>query len=299
MKRKLMKVGDSSALISLPYKWVQENNLKKGDELDVTEKGNTLVIGAETTKSREGSFDFSSYPLFLIQKMIARIYEMGYDKVTIKYSTLEQVKTIEGRLPELMGFELIDLGQSSVVVQDISTANTLDFDNLMRKAFMVTKNMFNTIIDDMKNNDLSRLDTIKELDLKLNKFTYFCLRQINKNIVASEEAYVLFYLAKSLEDLGDIIKRFIDELKEYNKVDKLVLDTLIQIDELFNTAYDFFYKPQMHLAVDSLKLNDQILETIKESSKKTNNQVPLLMHLSQMARKIYHFPTLRLHTLVE
>jgi len=46
-------VANSTQLISLPRKWAQQFNVRKGDELEIEEEGNQLIIkteGAPDTK---------------------------------------------------------------------------------------------------------------------------------------------------------------------------------------------------------------------------------------------------------
>ena len=45
MIRKVNLIGPSSLMISLPSKWVRRLQVKKGDEIEVKEKGNSLVVG--------------------------------------------------------------------------------------------------------------------------------------------------------------------------------------------------------------------------------------------------------------
>ena len=51
MKRKVIQIAESTQLISLPRKWAIENNIRKGDELEIEIKPNSLVV--TTTTERE------------------------------------------------------------------------------------------------------------------------------------------------------------------------------------------------------------------------------------------------------
>ena len=43
MKRKLVKQGPATLMVSLPVKWLQSQNLNKGDEVDIEVKDNKIV----------------------------------------------------------------------------------------------------------------------------------------------------------------------------------------------------------------------------------------------------------------
>ena len=44
MQRKVIQQGPSTLMVSLPSKWVKENNIKKGEELTVDWTNNQLTI---------------------------------------------------------------------------------------------------------------------------------------------------------------------------------------------------------------------------------------------------------------
>ena len=46
MKRKVVQVGPTTLMVSLPQKWAQHCGIRKGHEIDVIEEGNTLILGA-------------------------------------------------------------------------------------------------------------------------------------------------------------------------------------------------------------------------------------------------------------
>src|SRR3989344_2833381 len=47
MKRKVALIGPSTLMVSLPSKFVKKFGIKKGDELDVEEKGSSLTINID------------------------------------------------------------------------------------------------------------------------------------------------------------------------------------------------------------------------------------------------------------
>ena len=57
MKRKLVRQGSSTLMISLPSKWVKSNNLDKGSEIDIDEKENVLEISVERKEKKSRDKD--------------------------------------------------------------------------------------------------------------------------------------------------------------------------------------------------------------------------------------------------
>ena len=57
MKRKLVKQGTTTLMISLPSKWLKNNALNKGDEIEISDDQNGLIItkGAAKQQKKKGS----------------------------------------------------------------------------------------------------------------------------------------------------------------------------------------------------------------------------------------------------
>jgi len=47
MRRKVIQIADSTQLVSLPRKWALKHGIKKGDELNIEEKGSELLVSVE------------------------------------------------------------------------------------------------------------------------------------------------------------------------------------------------------------------------------------------------------------
>ena len=47
MKRKVIQLAGKTSVISLPSKWVQQQGIKKGDELEIKEEGSKIIVSSE------------------------------------------------------------------------------------------------------------------------------------------------------------------------------------------------------------------------------------------------------------
>ena len=80
MKRKLIKHGESSLTISLPRSFVRDNNLKKGQEIEVIESEEQLKLNIKVTKIN----------IPQIKQILEKIVVVGEDLV--KHLTQESFK---------------------------------------------------------------------------------------------------------------------------------------------------------------------------------------------------------------
>ena len=83
MKRKVIQIGDSTQLVSLPRQWSIENHVKKGDELDVEVEGSKVIV--ETEKKivpLNVSINISGLDRTSIMVLLRNLYKRGYDEIT-------------------------------------------------------------------------------------------------------------------------------------------------------------------------------------------------------------------------
>ena len=301
MKRKVIQIANSTQLISLPRKWSLKYGVKKGDELEVRENGTSLNISTEKVPHVEEIIvDVSGLTPRLADRFLARAYQKGYDKITIKYDKPELMIAIQNKVPELLGFEIMDQHKDSCVIQSISSKLEVDFDSLLRKAFLITLDMADSCLEALKNNDIKTLENLQYKDFDVNKFCYFCLRAINKGQHEGFGTYILYYLVEVLEDVGDEYKALAKILKNA-KSKKEIMKILAKANEVFKLGYEFFYKPEKIKAVEAMKLyNEARLEIESAFGKLKNaNDLKALTTIEYILKIVYHYPTMRLDTLKE
>ncbi|HLD42887.1 MAG TPA: AbrB/MazE/SpoVT family DNA-binding domain-containing protein [Candidatus Nanoarchaeia archaeon] len=299
MKRKLVKQGLSALTITIPSSWVRKNNLKAGDEVDVLERDTSLTISKEgRTELNEITVDLTGLLPRLADRFMARAYQKGYDRIILKSEDPDLLQAVKNKVPELMGYEIINSMKNQVEVQILSAQLDLDFDTLLRRALLILKDMLQTCHDAWKAGDKKSLDGIFYQDYDVNKFMYFCLRQLNTSQkLMTFGRSILYYLIETLEDLGD-------ELKALGKVlaqlppHKAVLGILNKLIEMYQLSYEFFYTPDRKKAKQAYMLSKEISELIDAQLSNTNLlMVKALISLEFSNRIIYHLTTMRLDTL--
>lgn len=301
MKRKLVKQGLRALTITLPSSWIKNNSLCPGDEIDVSLFENALMISSESKKvDKEIIVNFSGLIPNLAAAFIARAYQKGYDKITIKFDDPELMLAVKKKVPELMGLEILDVTNNKIEIQIISDSTNLDFDLLLRKAFFIIMDMGKTCEEGWKAKDKKALENICCKDFDVNKFTYFCLRELNKSKkMVSFGNSVLYHLIEGMEDLGDELKVLGKTLSKI-EVDDDVMTTLKKMNKLFRTSYDFFYSPQKPKAVEAFNTYREIQKMMDEKLGTKGKELTKAMVSIDFSRRIiYNLTTMRLDTLKE
>ncbi len=303
MKRKVIQIAESTQLISIPRQWAKDHNLKKGQEIEVTIKGDLLEISTEpgTKPSQELEVDISRLTPFLANRFLARAYQKGYDKITIHFTSDTPMQGIREKIPELLGFEILIIGRNSCVIQSISSHMEVNFATLLRRAFLILVEMSEICQTGYAKGDAESLRNLFYRDLEVNKFCYFCLRCINKGYHnEGPNTTILYYQIESLEDLGDEFKALAKVLAELPPKNVLLQQILDLSANLTKQAYEFFYNPSGDLAVRCIEIYKEILALIEKNLvQKDANFVKCLYLLMNVARILYHIPTMRLDTLTD
>ncbi len=300
MKRKVIQIADSTQLVSLPRAWAKKNNILKGQELDVVEDGNKVVIYANTApRLNTIEIDLSGLTPRLADRFVGRAYQAGYDELVISFDELEIGRALQEKVPELLGFEIFDQSRNQLVIKSLSQKLEIDFDSALRKAFLIAISMADTVAEALAKGDKKGLSHVKYRDVDLNKFCYFCLRAINKGQYREMDNRILYYLVETLEDVGDTYKEIADACLKVTPSEK-VLRGLQKINQIFKLSYEFFYKPDKKKAVDTYARFEETKQFLISISRSPSaNEGRLIAALDYLLRLIYHYVTMRLDTLQE
>src|SRR3989344_3053601 len=108
MKRKVSQIGPSTLMVSLPSKWVKKFNVKKGNEIDLEEDSNRLIISTGTASNQKRiELDIGKFPS-LTRMYIMEAYRSGFDEVSITFQNIKDLKLIKETASDiLLGFEIV------------------------------------------------------------------------------------------------------------------------------------------------------------------------------------------------
>ncbi len=245
MKRKLVKQGAATLMVSLPSKWAKENGLDKGDEVEIEEQGKGILIRAEESQEQKKmSINLSGYNP-LINKIIISLYIKGIDELEIRFNDKKEIELIKKHvIEELLGFEIIKQTNNSILLNDITDAVTQEIDDIIKRIFFILKAMGEELINSIENKE--KANQVVEMDHNVNKFVYFCLRMLNlRGYKEYKKTTQMYGIVSILEEIGDIYKKIATELEKKNKIDKnnisVMKDILVSL-ELFEKLLFGFEK---------------------------------------------------------
>ena len=262
MKRKVVLHGPSTLIVSLPSKWAKKYGIKRGDELDVEENNDKLLINAKKrVKLDKKEINISElYPL--IRRTLVKVYQEGYDEIAINFDKPELINQVQSIIGELIGFEIIEQGKNRCIVKNVSGSSGEDFEVLFRRIFLILKSIFEDGQVAFEKNDKALIKNLIYRDIEVNKLTHFCLRVLNKKIVDKKAIY--FTIIHSCERISDEYKHMLSMYSDKKlKVDDKFLKFHDKLKQFFDSIYGFTFECKRENAIGIAKYNERLREDIQ------------------------------------
>ncbi len=290
MRRKVSKVGPATLVVSLPSKWAKKYNIKKGDEVDVAEKANSITISKESAQESEVfSFSTDDMDKSIIVDLIVASYVQGYDEIRIniinheciafdKHTTDRKVRTIdviEEAVNSLIGFEIIVQKQDEYVLKNLSKTSHDDFDNLMKRINLLIRSMGNECIEGIKDDDKDYLKELVNKKRTIRKFIYYCKRILNKFEYKGTTNAILFdNILNSFETISELLRLIgLEYINDNSKLEKEAISLLENVLAIYSNTANLIYHYDQSGIISARKM-------INKAYKKVNE-----MHLTKYSRK--------------
>ena len=150
MKRKVIKQGPSTLMVSLPSKWVKEHNIEQGNEVELEEISEGLLIKTDS-KSKLNTITVNvSGPPKLIRRYIGNIYRKGYDEITLEFDDPSSIKHIEKYSQDFLGLQITEQGKKYCVLHSVASLKIEEYDSMVNRIFLLILEMGSDVIDALK-----------------------------------------------------------------------------------------------------------------------------------------------------
>ena len=276
MKRRIIELGHQCMVVSLPRKWVLENNLKKGRDLMIEEQDNKLVISTSNNpKLMEITVDIVDTTESGLRTYIINAYRAGYDKITVNYSGLKDdiIKIVDRYM---LGFEVLTMSKNKYVIESVAEPDVADFEKIVVKEFQIIREILTTIEE---NNE--------DGAYRVRKYDNFLKRCMTKyNLYVKERGFIWQFIS-GLVHISNQCLDFWLELKGKIKLSAHEQDVMRDIIEMFTLLQDGYMRKDVKPLIElhSIERKAVFQKGAKHLSSKKDS---LNMHyLMQVARLIY------------
>ena len=270
-KRKIMQLGRSSLVISLPQEWCDLTKTKKGDLVDVAIKRDRSLAILPNLEEEEAHESITLHVnpdehKSSITRSIIACYLNGYTNVQLvskKFFTPSQQNAIRKVTKDLY-MRILESNKNSVEIEFMLDELRVSIATNAKRMFNISKSMIEDVIEALKTQDAQLARSVFNLDDDVDHFCFFILRllrraslnpglsdKLNLDPIKILDYQVLAYRIEHIADAAAALANQIISLHGENlfipeEVNNLIVkaatDAFNQLDEAFNA----FFTSEIH-----------------------------------------------------
>jgi phosphate uptake regulator len=284
-QRKIMSLGRSSLVISLPKHWVRLNELKQGDVVSLAvQRDRSLVVvpGAERkreTKSITLHVDPDEKEVMIARRIIA-CYLNGYSDIRLVskriFSTAQQkaIRHIVG----VLYVRIMESDAKSISLQTLIDESKASVVSSIRRMHLISSSMCRDALNSMLNRDAKLARAVYTVDDDVDHFSFFILRLLRSaaldpalaNQLELEPIDCLDYqtLVHRIEHVADhaasVARNMIMLEGREQKISESLVELMLTAG---NAAFDSYNKAVEAFFSHNLEISDKVIEEQKRIEK--------------------------------
>ena len=232
--------------------------------------------------------------------LIRTLYIRGYNEIKLIFNNpiadhhrlgkkVKIISEIHTEVNRLTGIEVIQQRENFCLLKVLSESSIKDFELILRRIFLLIKDASNDLIKGAVKSDKYLVESIEEKHNTITKFIANILRMLNKGVYPnSKDTPIMYHIIETLDNINDILKESAREIVNSDvKVSKDCEGVLININTSLEDYYKLFYQFDFKLVEKLSSERYNILENIKNLSKKLNkDEIRILISMERVVEEI-------------
>ena len=295
--RKIMALGKSSLVVSLPKSWVRSNNLRRGDVVAMDVQRDLSLVIHPTLKSRDAQrvirVDIGAEEhVDSIFRTVIGCYLNGYTNIELHSNRIFSVvqQTAIRNAVKSLYMRIISSNASSVVLQTLMNESMADILSGIERMHLITLSMCNDVVKAMKEWDHELARSVISLEEDVDQFMFFLLRLIRCAATDPSLATKLgidMLDCLDLQTLVDIIERVADNVYK-------TADSVIQLEEYKDDIPVSIWGTLLQTTESSFKAYENAVDGFMSSSVEESGLIiDQQYELVKLARSITPFPMMQ------
>ena len=183
MERRIMSLGRSSMVVSLPKNWMALNELKKGDVVSFNiQRDRSLVIYPSARKRIENKEitlrvgQNEDEPL--ITRRIIGCYLNGYSGITLlseKIFSIPQRKAIRN-IAGMLYMRIMESDSKGIYIQTLIDESKASLEQAIQRMHLISHSMCADVFNALKNGDIALAKAVFSQDDDVDHFSFFIIR---------------------------------------------------------------------------------------------------------------------------
>ncbi|MBI3052336.1 AbrB/MazE/SpoVT family DNA-binding domain-containing protein [Candidatus Woesearchaeota archaeon] len=249
MKRKVIQLAGKTLVVSLPSRWARRVGIKKGDEVDVDDKDSRLIISAASHPSAERAvFDARGLEPRMLSWGLGALNKRGFDEIEVLFEDAETVRLVHDLVRSLfIGSAITEQSGSRLIIRSVSTEVPGEADSALRRAFMVTLSLGDSLVEYLKAGRYAELEGLLHLEQTNNQLVNFCERILVKYGHSEYRktcfAYIVAWNLEKVCDCLAAIAKSLSGLAESRQVSGQFISLAQESNALLRAYYEALYMP--------------------------------------------------------
>jgi len=190
MERKIMSLGRSSLVISLPKHWVKLNELKKSDVVSLAiQRDRSLVVFPSAEKKKELEeitlyVDPNEKGASIVRRIIG-CYLNGYSSIRLTSKKMLSV-TQQNAIREIAGKIYTRIMESDTKNSHLTTLideSKASITSAINRMYLISHSMCQDALNSLKDHDADLAKAVYSLDDDVDHFFFFLLRLLRSAII--------------------------------------------------------------------------------------------------------------------
>lgn len=264
-KRKVQKTGGSTYTVSLPKEWA-ESRLNFGDYLSIEKNENHLKLFSEREKedNKRASIKFDEETQTLFRKTVS-LYLSGYDHINVFSRVDIDSKDLEKMVKRnMVGMEVVKSEDSRIELKNLVRYEDLPFQQVLVRIDSLLKEIIDEIKAAMEEEKVEIMDQVKEKEQEVDRMYMLGVRQLKQaatdpdtleklEIDSESECVSLRVVLKSLERMGDHLKKIGEEVEKVEEVPENYRLYIEDVESCYRTAINALRKKDSDRAQSAIR----------------------------------------------
>lgn len=291
MKRKINLVGQNTLTVSLPSKWAEKHNIKKGDEIELIEDKENLTISinkeGKEKKLKEIEINLSAEEWRHIRLILGGIYKKGFDVVKIKYPSEKAFKLIQESVNNLMGYEIFENGSDYCIIKSMILESEDELKNATNRFIHSIKTIRTIVREDYVTQEYKRYEETVNYRNTGWKFRDYSMRLGFNKLQDSPSKHGFIIVIWTLEKINRNYMKIYESMQQKKaKTEKETIIFYDKVSDYFDFLTKIIHSPELK---DIEKLNDHYNQLMDKGMKlidKTKNDAQIIAYLIENVRRI-------------
>lgn len=281
MRRKIVKLAEKTLVVSMPSKWLESNNLTKGDEVDLSMDDHRIVITPPIKKDYVNvvTIDVKNVSERVLRWEISSLHKQGYDEIVVLNYNDAQHKIISELIKDLfIGFIIKEKSSLRIVIGQVALVDPEEFDATLRRTFRLLVVMVEETMTAFSSKDEDLLARQVDNEHINNQLTNFCERLLNKSLKMKDKGHFWYVIAWNLEKVADNFKYIAEHYKGNLDVSEDAVSLLGEVVMYLKQYNDCFYDFSFDALVSVNEFRNHLLKTCRNLMIECDKNDVMLLH---------------------